>query len=363
MPSAFLPFRPSRLAKLLVETSPNGVVMTNSEGRLVMINRRAATWFGYEESELMGQTIEILVPEDQRNAHQSQRMCFESHPRIRQMGEGRELLGRRKDGTFIPVRVSLHPFDTTTGPMVLANILNLNDTSLQSDAIIESERIAAISQMVSGLAHENHNALQRALACLDLLELDLSSQDNLLYLTDRIRVALADLQHNYDEVKRYSAAIALSYSPTELPSLCQAAFDELPVPYRNKEPRLSMTVRTPNPEVLADKVRMKQVFAGILENAVAANPDGGVIDTEFVDANLKDGPGIQTTIRDHGNGLDGNTESRMFDPFFTTKQHGTGLGLAICRRIVEAHGGTILAKNHPSGGTMVSFVVPRQPCK
>lgn len=224
---------------------------------------------------------------------------------------------------------------------------------------IQTERLSAILQMVRGLAHESRNALQRAQACLDLLELDLGDDDEQRKLAGRIRLALADLHQNYEDVKEYASPIDLTFSPTDLKRVCQTVFDECTNSLAGVSASLDLASDPHCGKAMVDPTKMKIVLRGLIENSIAASGNGARIEIHCQEAKLADQPAIEMHIRDHGSGFAPSIKDRLFEPFVTTKQHGIGLGLAVCRRIIEAHGGKISAENHPEGGADVKLLLPK----
>ena len=224
--------------------------------------------------------------------------------------------------------------------------------------LVQSERLAAIGQMVTGLAHESRNALQRARSCLDLLELDLKGQLEQLDLTQRIREALSDLQRNYEEVRNYAAPIVLQRKPVDCSELSKRAFKDLQEEFPSSEHRLVIHGPSTLAFIEADEYRVLQLFRNVLENAMAASNDDGVIEARFQKKLVDDKDYQEIDITDWGEGMDEATLSQLFDPFFTTKQSGTGLGMAICKRIVDAHGGQISANSQKGKGTTIQLLLP-----
>jgi signal transduction histidine kinase len=224
--------------------------------------------------------------------------------------------------------------------------------------LVQSERLAAIGQMVTGLAHESRNALQRARSCLDLLELDLQEHAEQLDLTQRIRDALNDLQRNYEEVRNYAAPINLQRKPVDCSVLVKRAFQDLRDEFPKSEHKLLIHGPTTSVSVEADEFRLMQVFRNILENAMAASNAGSVIEISFLKKEIEGKSFQEIDICDSGDGMDKETLERFFEPFFTTKQTGTGLGMAICKRIVESHGGRIEAYSDKGRGTTIAVLLP-----
>lgn len=225
--------------------------------------------------------------------------------------------------------------------------------------LVQSERLAAIGQMVTGLAHESRNALQRAQACLDMLELDLSDRPDLLDLTARTRRALVELHRLYEEVRSYAAPIHLERQPCDLRGLWREAWEEVREAYPEKNVSLrevecdGLDIKVP-----VDRHRIEQVLRNVFDNALAVSPEGGEVTIRCSEDALGGSPALRLTIADEGPGLTPEQERQIFESFFTTKTQGTGLGMAITRRIVEAHGGTISAGNGPVRGAEIAITLP-----
>lgn len=228
--------------------------------------------------------------------------------------------------------------------------------------LVQTERLAAIGQMVTGLAHESRNALQRARACLDLLELDLEGETEQLDLTGRIRRALIDLQRNYEEVRSYAAPIVLEPVDCHVAELLKQTFDDLRCEFPDGRYSLAIDDQTAGQLLRGDAHRLAQVFRNVLDNALAASNQGGPIEAQLKLAEIDGQSYHRIEIRDHGCGIPREVQTRLFDPFHTTKPSGTGLGMAICKRIIDAHGGRIAAENAQQGsGAIVRIELPSKP--
>lgn len=126
--------------RLVVETSPNAIILVNTEGEISLVNERTQVLFGYEREELLGQPIEMLVPPSSHALHRRQRDAFFSEPAARPMGAGRDLFGLRKDGSQVPVEIGLNPITTSEGSFVLASILDITERKRAEAALTENEQ-------------------------------------------------------------------------------------------------------------------------------------------------------------------------------------------------------------------------------
>ena len=121
--------------RVVVEASPNAILMVNSEGRITLVNNQTERLFGYTRSELVGQVMEMLTPERYRREHPQLRSSFFLHPSTRPMGAGRDLYGRRKDGTEVPIEIGLNPINTSDGMYVLASIIDISERKRREEQL------------------------------------------------------------------------------------------------------------------------------------------------------------------------------------------------------------------------------------
>ncbi len=220
----------------------------------------------------------------------------------------------------------------------------------------QSERLATIGKMITGLAHESRNLLQRSHACLETLKLDLGDLPDAMKQADRIQAALDRLQMLYEEVRNYAAPLSLDVASLDLHKLILGTWHNLEPQWAAKDIRLECHCDgTTSPVMQVDRYRMEQVFTNLFQNAIEVSPEHGRIACRIE----SDASGQTVVIiEDAGPGIPSDVLPRVFEPFFTTKPKGTGLGLAITRRIVETHAGTIQAENQNGGGARFVISLP-----
>lgn len=335
--------------RVLVEHLPAGAVYVE-HGRL-FTNRAVQAFTGYRSDEIgtVDDWFSVLC------GHLTCE-CRKNYERVREEGfrETCLLPIRRKDGITRMLEIAGYRYDHHEIWLVI-DATELQDAQRQ---VVQSERLAAIGQMVTGLAHESRNALQRARGCLDLLELDLVGNNEQLDLTARIRRSLSDLQRNYEEVRNYAAPITLELSDVHLVELIQRTFDDLRVGFDSIDHQMRIDAVPGLGSIRGDEHRLQQILRNILENSIAAAVGPAMI-TVKVDLVLDGGQSWQRVIIiDAGEGMDAETIARIFEPFHTTKHSGTGLGMAICKRIVDAHGGMIHAESEKNCGATITVTLP-----
>ncbi|HXG08215.1 MAG TPA: hybrid sensor histidine kinase/response regulator [Gemmataceae bacterium] len=225
---------------------------------------------------------------------------------------------------------------------------------------LQAERLAAIGQMMAGLAHESGNALARSKACLEMLAWEVADRPEALELIDRIQKAQNHLKHLYEEVRGYAAPINLYREVWDLSGIWRQAWENLAVSRQGRDASLCEETGGLDLHCAVDQFRLEQVFRNILENALAACSDPVRIAVRCSAATIDGQPAVQIAVQDNGPGLNAEQRQRIFDPFFTTKTKGTGLGMAIAKRIVEAHGGRIAVGPGSGGGAEILITLPRE---
>src|SRR5581483_10045122 len=200
---------------------------------------------------------------------------------------------------------------------------------------VEAERLAAIGQVMTTLAHESRNALQRAQACLERLAWRLHEHPGELDLLRRAQAAQADLTRLFDEVRNYAAPLQLAIAGCNLADVWREAWQQVRAVYPDRDARLTEQVEA-DVWCSADRYRLGQVFRNIVENAFAACPGPVRVHVFCQETDCAGRPALQVAVRDNGPGFGAGPYERLFEPFYTTKPAGSGLGLAIAKRFVEA---------------------------
>jgi signal transduction histidine kinase len=221
---------------------------------------------------------------------------------------------------------------------------------------LQSERLAAIGQMMTGLAHESGNALARSKACLEMLAWEVEDKPEALELIDRIQKAQTHLKHLYEEVRGYAAPFKLDREVWDLSGIWRQAWENLAVLRQGRDTSLREVTGGLDLHCAVDQFRLEQLFRNILENSLAACGDPVQIEIRCSEALIDGQAAVRISVRDNGPGLNAEQRQRIFDPFFTTKTKGTGLGMAIAKRIAEAHGGRI------GVGPAEDYPVTMSPC-
>jgi signal transduction histidine kinase len=238
--------------------------------------------------------------------------------------------------------------------------VDVTERKRAQERALQTERLAAIGQMMTGLAHESGNALARSRACLDMLTWEVQDQPEAMDLVGRIQKAQDHLQQLYEEVRGYAAPLKLERERIDLAAVWRQAWTNLALARQGKDAVLTEIVDGLDLGGVVDPFRLEQVFRNILENSLAACPGPVRIEVACTEASLHGRPAVRVAVRDNGPGLTAEQRQRIFEPFYTTKTKGTGLGMAIAKRIVEAHGGRIEVGPGSNPGAEICITLPRE---
>lgn len=245
---------------LAVEASPNGMVMTNYEGKIMMVNSTTEELFGYHRGELLGQPIEVLIPESHRAHHPALRSNYLSHPSTRAMGHGRDLHGQHKNGKEFPVEVGLNPIQTPRGLMVLASVIDITERKYQE------EQLKAALKEKDLLLSEIHHRVKNNLQIIDSL---LGMQSDMLDNSTAISI-LKESQNRVKSMALIHQVLyqSLDFSRTDFSSFIQSLIDNLTVSYALDTSRIVINIDTDQEVLLPIDV---SIPLGLILNELCTN--------------------------------------------------------------------------------------------
>jgi PAS domain S-box-containing protein len=343
----------------LVEAAACMIVILREDGSIVYFSPFAEKLTGYRAEELVGrESFSIFLPPHVRPALQERLQAVLGGEAVQNL----EIpICCREGGERWLVWNALRLEDFDAQPALLAVGHDITDKRNSAERLVQAERLAAIGQTITGLAHESRNALQRINSCTEMLEFELEDNPEAMRLIRRSQQAQDDLRRLFDEVRSFAAPITLEPTVCPLKNVWREAWSLLQRERQNRDAELHEIMDEEALELYLDRFRMVQVFRNLLENALAACRDPvriQVICRGLTDERQR--PLTEIRLRDNGPGLGEQAQRLVFQPFFTTKSKGTGLGMAIAHRIVEAHGGTIAVGAEWDGGAEFVLRLPRE---
>ena len=336
-------YKQRRFAEKLLDTAEAIVVVLSPTGEVVRTNNYLLELTGYTLDEVIGcDWIATFVPE--RDRARVRQVFEDTVSHIKSRGIVNAIL--KKDGGECDIRWSnstLRDVDGVT-TAVLSVGLDVTDFVAAQGRLLQQERLAAIGETMTGLAHESRNALQKLQNAVNLLQRRLSGDEIALKDIAKIERAGAHIRDLLDEVRAYAAPIVLATSDQPIPPIWRRAWESLEGTGQTKlQEHVDHGVELQ--ELPIDGRRLQQVFRNLFENAMDAHPDHAAI---TITASMADDH-VVITFADNGPGVKAEHRESIFDAFATTKPTGTGLGLAICQRVIESHQGAIRLLDSKTG--------------
>ncbi len=358
------------LFQLATEAAPSGTILVDRQGRIVLVNAQTEKLFNYWRNELVGKSIDILVPDHVAPRHPAIRDKFFAAPKTMTLGAEREVVARRKDGSEFPVEIGLNPIKTPQGLLILATVVDISARKAaeakarrQREQIDLLTRVSLLGEMTASIAHELNQPLSaivsNANAGMRFIDKDKSDPETLREIL--VDVA-ADGRRANEIIRNVRNTIKKGGAIRQLISLNEVVANvahmvQPDAAQHSCEVKTSLAKNLPAIE--GDPTQIQQVLINLVSNAFEAMRHKPLNKRKVEVTTERSGDEtIGVIVRDYGVGISGEARERLFEQFFSTREEGLGMGLAIVRSIIEAHGGTIEAENVKDGGARFHFVLP-----
>jgi PAS domain S-box-containing protein len=347
----------ARVLAAIVESSDDAIVSKDLNGIIQSWNPGAERIFGYPESEVIGRSIRMIIPDDRQAEEDEVLAEIAKGERISHF----DTVRRRKDGREIHISLTVSPIrdeeDRVIGASKVAR--DITDRKVAEEAVRES--MAFKDQFLSLVSHE----LRTPIATIVGNALLLNSRGDTLEEQDR-RQSVSDIVNEGQKLhriienllllSRLEAGTSLDLEPLQLDKILASSAESIE---RRTGRTVFLDVQPALPPVFGQETLVAQVIENLLSNADKYSPPNTCIEARL---RPNDAGQIELAIRDHGMGLGESETEDVFTAFYRSKEakqaaSGMGIGLAVCRRIVEAHGGEICARNHPEGGAEFTFTL------
>ncbi|WP_315925531.1 PAS domain S-box protein [Mesorhizobium sp. SP-1A] len=358
--------------RTLFDTTPDATVVIDAHGAITSFNKAAIRQFGYSEAEVLGRNVNVLMPEPYRTEHDDYINRYLSTGEKRIIGIDRVVVGQRKDGSTFPMKLAVGEIKTGGKTFFAGFIRDLTEREESAARLQEVQtelarlaRINELGEMASTLAHELNQPLATIAnytqGCVRLL----AQMDDTL--AARMREALEEtarqslrageiIRHLREFVTRGETEKA----PQDVRKLVEEAGALALMGSRELGIRSVFDLAPGTELVMADRVQIQQVLINLMRNAMEAMRDSERRELRVRTAVEPSGR-ISVEVSDTGPGISEEIEARLFQPFVTSKRGGMGIGLSISKRILEAHGGELIASRNADGGATFRFTLPTAP--
>jgi len=338
----------------IINSATDAIITINEDHVIVGFNHGAEQMFGYTRAEALGQDLTIVIPPPYRAEHRAYVRRYVATREARMIGKHVRLTALRRDGREFPMSISFSVAEIRDNLYFTGIIRDVTEYKELEERVLQSERLAAVGNTVTHIAHEIKNPLLIiggfARQLLRTPNLDEKSGRKLTMIAEEVSHLEEMVAEMRDFVRRPPAQ---KHSGQILDTLREAlelfhdTFEEHQVTVRQIE-------ETPLPPLAFDPRQVRQVFVNLLKNALEAMPQGGEI---TIKSRVWD-TSAEISFADTGEGMSPEVADNIFQPYFTTKEKGTGLGLAICQSIIQEHGGSISVDSTPGRGTAFIMRLP-----
>ncbi len=335
------------------------MVIVNSDGVIALVNAQVERLFGYERAELVGEPVEILVPDRFSGMHMAFRNGYVSEPRTRPMGLAGDLFARRKDGSEFPVEVSLAPLETDEGLLVSAAVRDISERRRMQE---ETDRVK--DEFFATVSHELRTPLTSMIGYGELMtDLEELSPQGQRFLSVIMRSAERELRLVDDLLTLVAieeSGLAIRSAEIDLERVVRESVEAARP--RAEEAQLTVSLETPGSAVAmyGDRDRLGQAMDNLLSNAIKFTPVGGRVRVVL----RTQGSSAEIDVIDSGGGIGLDDPDQLFERLFRAptavaqQTPGAGLGLTIALAIVEAHAGTIEVLSSGPEGTRFRMTFP-----
>jgi two-component system cell cycle sensor histidine kinase/response regulator CckA len=356
--------------RALMESVSQAIIAVNHRGLIELANNNAEELFGYSRQEMIGQTLEMLLPERLRGGHVGHREQYFRQPHTRPMGIGMDLAGRRKNGQEFPVEISLNYVEMGGHSLAISFITDISERLRLEGQLRQSQKMEAIGQLAGGIAHDFNNLLTIIQGYSSMSLQGLGPFDPLREPIEEIEKAALSAGTLTRQLLSFSRRqvvqprlINLNTAISQVEKMLRRVIGE--------DVELILETGDDLDEIRADPGLIEQILMNLAVNARDAMPNGGkliletanlCLDKAYAGAHLavKTGPHTMLAVTDTGTGMTEQVRAHLFEPFFTTKPQGqgTGLGLATVYGIVQQMEGSIWVYSEMGKGATFKILFP-----
>ena len=358
----------------LLESAPDAMVVVDLDGRILLVNAQTERLFGYTREELLGQSVEVLVPDRFRAGHGAHRSNYNVDPHVRPMGVGLELFGRRKDDSEFPVEIMLSPIKTAAGKLVVSAIRDITDRKafereLQAKNLELQEASLAKDRFLASMSHELRTPLNAIIGFTGTLLMKLpgpitgEQEEQLRVIQTSARHLLSLINDVLDLAKVQSGKLEVHFEPVNMQQLLDEVAAGLRASAEGKGLRFELERPSEPMTVTTDHRAVHQILTNLAGNAIKYT-DEGFVRIQLSKARRDGRRYAEIAVLDSGVGIRSEDQERIFeafeqvDPTTTRRYQGVGLGLYLSGRLAAIIGGRLSVKSEADKGSTFTLALP-----
>ncbi|NNC36171.1 MAG: PAS domain-containing sensor histidine kinase [Acidimicrobiales bacterium] len=354
----------------VLNTIVDGVIIINDRGVMQLFNPACEKMFGYKPDEVIGKNVKTLMPDPYTTEHDGYIQNYLNTKTRKIIGIGREVRGRRQDGTTFPMHLSVGEAKIATRTIFVGIIHDLTRRQEESEKFenlqqkhFHLSRVSAMNEMGSAIAHELNQPMTATINYLEAGKVMLD-QNNALDVEKLKSV----MDRAVDQTKRASEIISrmrsfirtgdLDKKPVELEICLKTAVELALMPFKTVGIKCTYDISRDIPEIYVNSIQIQQVVVNLVKNACEAMLESDTKELHISAKRHDDSAFVEIGVADSGQGIDQEQQEHLFTPFTSSKKDGMGIGLSISESIISNHGGRIWADINEPLGTRFCFTLP-----
>lgn len=349
--------------RVIVETVLDPIITINDRGQIESTNASLEKVFGYKPEEVLGQNVKILMPEPYRDQHDGYLSRYLHTNEKRIIGIGREVEGKRKDGTVFPMDLAVNEVQFKGRTLFIGIARDITQRKGMEEELRKAQNLESLGMLAGGIAHDFNNMLTGVLGNLDLLEIVLDKDSDAYKLAVEGKRAAKRTK----DLTKQLLTFAKGGAPNkEVISIAEVIREAAESSLQGGHSRVEYRVAENLDSLHADREQIHRVIQNLVLNADQAMPEGGILTIAAENVELSDpvllplaaGHYVKVSLVDQGSGISEETRAKIFDPYYTTKESKRGIGLSIVYSIIQRHGGYIEVRSEKDVGATFEFYLP-----
>lgn len=355
--------------RALIDSAHDAIIAITPEGRIEVFNRAAERIFGYRGMEVIGQNVNILMPQPYRREHDGYLHNYHSTGKAKIIGTGREVEAQHRNGTVFPIDLSIGEMRGVNGSVGFIGVIRDITERHQAERrvreltaeLVHISRLSAMGQLSSSLAHELNQPLTAIMNYAEAARqmMETAGSDVPPQVPEFIAKAVGQAERAGQIIRRLRSFVEkgpVERNPEDLNRLVIEASNLATIGSKVDAIQVLFDLDNDLGPVEIDKIQIQQVVVNLVRNAVEALRESSR--RELTIRTFADGDYQEVVVTDTGPGIGPEIAAGLFKPFVTSKKDGMGIGLSISHSIIESHGGRLWAEPNPDGGCIFRFRLP-----
>jgi two-component system sensor kinase FixL len=354
----------------VMDAAVDAIIIIDESGAIQRFNRAACAMFGYTEEELLGENVKRLMPEPHRSQHDSYLTQYHETGVAAVIGQGREEMGRRSDGTVFPMHLSVGEIRHGGRHGYVGFIRDLSEVRENQEQLrqleeqlLHADRLVILGELTAGIAHEINQPLTAIAAYADagcklIGQIDGTEAENLRSVYERIGGQARRAGEVVERLRDLVRTGKVSKARHDLNEIVRNILLLFEFELKRTGTTLTFYPAETLDSMYVDEIQIQQILVNLVKNGLDAIAESGRANGRVEIFVEQVGMEVKIAVTDNGPGVPEALRPKLFESFFTTKPKGVGLGLSICRNIAAAHGGTLQYEQPADGGSRFILTLP-----